>query len=469
MNLVDRSAPPDEKRTLLARLLHKRLQKAVPILAPQSNGGTGVERFAIPAAELIQEVQLDPTITFDAPMAAHSAAPANVLLTGATGFLGAFLVAELLDKTGATIHCLVRSSDAEQGRERLYKVLDKFMPGREWPASRIVPVPGDLAKPRFGLSTGDFERLAAAVDAVYHNGAMVHGLYSYPQLKATNVLGTQESIRLAAMHRRKPLHYVSTVAACPFEDSFDVKVVREQQLDQDGLLYGGYPQSKWVAEQMVIAARERGLPVAVYRPGIITGHSQTGAWSTSDATCRVIKVTVDSGIIPEVEGAADMTPVDYVSKALVYLSTSGRALGRIYHLANPKPADGKDLANWVRTSGYPLRQVPYEEWRSEMVTLANRSDKNPLAAFAPLFSTVVGDKIPGWMAGMMTTTYRDGVDRVIKVIGARYGAQSVQLDCTNALRDLAGSGIACPAVDQTLLNTYFSYFVRIGYLDAPAH
>jgi thioester reductase-like protein len=468
MNLHE-LASPDEKRSLLARLLQKRLQKAAPMLAAASGNGDGFDRFAIPARELVSEVALDPAITFDAPLAGGVGDAANVFLTGATGFLGAFLVAELLAQTQTTIHCLVRCSDLEQGRERIYKVLDKFLPATEWPADRIVPVPGDLAKPLFGLSTEEFERLASTIDVVYHNGAMVHGLYIYPQLKATNVLGTQESIRLAALKRRKPLHYVSTVAACPFEDTFDVKVVREEPLDSDGLLYGGYSQSKWVAEHMVLAARDRGLPVCVYRPGIITGHSATGAWSTSDATCRVIKVTVDSGIVPDVEGAADMTPVDYVSKALVHLSMSGHALGKIYHLANPKPVDGKDLTNWVRTSGYPLRQVPYEEWRAEMVTLAQRSDKNPLAAFAPLFSTVVSEKIPGWMTGMMTTTYRDGVDRMIQAIGARYGAQSVQLDCTNALRDLSGTGIACPAVDGTLLSTYFAYFVRIGYLDAPTH
>jgi thioester reductase-like protein len=468
MNQLEHSSP-DAKRSLLARLLQKRLQKTAPMLAAVNGDGTGFDRFAIPAAELAPEVTLDPAITFDAPLATDAGDAANVFLTGATGFLGAFLVAELLEQTQTTVHCLVRCSDAEQGRERIYKVLDKFLPGTKWPDDRIVPVAGDLSKPLFGLSPAAFEQLASTIDVVYHNGAMVHGLYTYPQLKPTNVLGTQESIRLAAQHRLKALHYVSTVAACPFEDRFEVKVVREQPLDTEGLLYSGYCQSKWVAEQTVLAARERGLPVCVYRPGIITGHSETGAWSTGDATCRVIKVTVDSGIVPDVEGAADMTPVDYVSKALVYLSRSSRCIGQIYHLANPTPADGKDLTSWVRTSGYPLRQVPYEEWRSEMVTLANRSDKNPLAAFAPLFSTVVSDKIPGWMTGMMTTTYKDGVDRVIRAIGARYGAQSVQLDCTNALRDLSGTGISCPAVDETLLNTYFAYFVRIGYLDAPAH
>lgn len=73
------------------------------------------------------------------------------------------------------------------------------------------------------------------------------------------------------------------------------------------------------------------------------------------------------------------------------------------------------------------------------------------------------------MVGKAATTYQSGVDRVIRAIGARYGAQSVQLKCDNALRDLAGASIACPPVDKQLLETYFSYFIRIGYLNAPSH
>ena len=94
MTLVDRSSP-DEKRTLLARLLQKRLQKMVPALTPDSDAGK-LERFTIPVTDLVDEVALDPGIAFDAPVAVRDSATANVLLTGATGFLGAFLVGELL-------------------------------------------------------------------------------------------------------------------------------------------------------------------------------------------------------------------------------------------------------------------------------------------------------------------------------------------------------------------------------------
>ena len=456
-----------EKRQLLAKLLQKRFAKYAPMVAPDQER-SGLDRFGVPSGEMRAEVVLDPTINFDAPLKNTTGTPANIFLTGATGFLGAFLVDEILKQTKANVYCLVRSSGVEEGRQRIVKALETYLPANGWQSSRIIPVPGDLSKPLFGLSHNQFTELAGTVDSIFHNGAVVHGLYTYNQLKAANVLGTQEAMRLASMGERKPLHYVSTVAAVPLEDTFEVKVVRETDLDYDGTLYGGYTQSKWVAEQLVLKARSLGLPTRIYRPGIITGHSQTGAWSTSDATSRMLKVAVESGILPDIEGAMDMTPVDYVSKAFVYLATSGQATSDIYHLANPQPVNGRDLVSWVRTYGYPLRRVPYEEWRTEMVALAGRSDKNPLSPFAPLFSAVVSDKIPAWMVSKVAPTYQSGVDRVIRAIGARYGAQSVQLKCDNALRDLAGASIVCPPVDERLLETYFSYFIRIGYLNSPA-
>ncbi len=457
---------PQEKRSLLAKLIQKRFAKYAPMLAPDQER-SGLDRFGVPSAEMRAEVELDPTIGFGAPLKDAAAPPANIFLTGATGFLGAFLVDETLKQTKANLYCLVRSQSVEEGRQRIHKALETYLPANGWQTSRIIPVPGDLAKPLFGLSQSRFTELAGKVDSVFHNGAVVHGLYSYSQLKSPNVLGTQEAMRLASLGERKPFHYVSTVAAVPLEDTFEVKVVDETDADYDGTLFGGYTQSKWVAERLVLKARNLGLPARVYRPGIITGDSRTGAWSTSDATSRMLKVALESGLLPDVEGATDMTPVDYVSKAFVYLATSGRATSDIYHLANPQPVNGRDLVSWTRTYGYPLRRVPYEEWRTEMMAMASRSDKNPLSPFAPLFSAVVSDKIPVWMASRAAPGYQSGVDRVLRAIGARYGAQSVQLRCDNALRDLAGASILCPPVDRQLLETYFSYFIRIGYLSAP--
>jgi len=459
--------PPDEKRRLLIQLLQSRLRKAAPAFFRGRDTSLGFDRFVIPVKDLKPEVALDPAIRFNAPPVNIATTPQNIFLTGATGFLGAFLLHQLLQQTQARVHCLVRCADPEDGRMRIRKAQEKFFSENGWRASRIVPVSGDLSKAYFALPPREFEKLASVVDVVYHNGALVNLLYSYPQLKATNVVGTQEAIRLASLVRLKPFHNVSSVSACPLEDSSETQIVRERELeDSRGVLYGGYAQSKWVAEQLVIRARSLGLPVCIYRPGIIAGDSRTGAWSTSDATSRLIKVSVESRLTPDINAAMDMTPVDYVSSALVHLSSLKQAIGAIYHLANPKLVYAKDLISWMRCFGYPIHRVPYDDWRTQMANVTGQSETNA-SSLAPLFRTLGAADMPAWVANIQAAGYRSAVDTVIRSIGARYAAQSVQLDCQNAERDLAGASIICPPVDKKLFHIYLSYFVRVGYLNAP--
>jgi thioester reductase-like protein len=458
-----------DRRKLLARMLREKLtqEEARPESGREPNGD--FEAFALPVTQLKSEILLDPAIRFDAPPVQVDVEPAAVLLTGATGFLGSFLLYQLLRQTRARIHCLLRCSGLEQGRKRIYGSLERYGLAGGYDASRVVPVQGDVSQPLFGLTAAAFERLSMGVDAVYHNAAVVNWVYNYAQLKPTNVLGAQEAIRLAACGKLKPLHYISTVAACPLEDAFDVTIVPEAPLASDtGVLYGGYPQSKWVAEQLTLRANAAGLPLRIYRPGIISGHSRTGACNVNDATSRMIKMAVDLGVAPDLDAAVDMTPIDYVSRAIVHLSSLNRAPGTIYHLANSGPVRSSDLVAWIRSFGYPMRLVPYEVWRSDMVGLAKRTRRNPLSTLTPLFSMVVSDKLPAWTGKTVAACFQNTMDRLIGEVAAMYGRKTVQLDCRVARRDLAGTSILCPAVDEQLLHTYLAFFVRVGFIGPPA-
>jgi hypothetical protein len=164
--------------------------------------------------DLNQEVTLDPSIKAPGGVSSgviHSALD-HIFLTGATGFLGSFLLRELLETTKATIHCLVRESTGIDGKQRLQqslKVQRIFKPEYE---SRIIPVLGDLTKPLFGIPEEQYLKLADTVECIVHNGAFVHWLYPYETLKAGNVLGTVEVLRLASTLRLKSVHYVSTTS-----------------------------------------------------------------------------------------------------------------------------------------------------------------------------------------------------------------------------------------------------------------
>jgi thioester reductase-like protein len=199
--------------------------------------------------------------------------------------------------------------------------------------------------------------MASQVDVIYHNGAFVNFTYPYSALKAANVLGTQEVLRLASQIKVKPVHFISTISVV-VPNNPDVSLVREQDsLDDAKMPSSGYAQSKWVAEKLVTIARERGLPICIYRPGRISGHSKTGACNPSDHTYRMIKGCIQLGSIPNQDIQLNFSPVDYVSKAIVSLSNQKESIGKAFHLVNPQPLPLKEMANYIRSLGYPIELV----------------------------------------------------------------------------------------------------------------
>lgn len=432
-----------EKRTLLRKLL---LQRGAAGQLKRLMG----QVEAISAADLKTEAVLDPEISPETVPVKPVTKPADIFLTGATGFLGAFLLAELLQRTQADIHCLVRAPSVEAGKERIRRTLEFYSLWDEGLASRIIPVAGDLSEPLFGLSDERFQELAGEIDTIYHSGASVNWVYPYSELKPTNVLGTQEVLRLATRITAKPVHFVSTLAVFPLIGNSDAKVLGEQDtLDHDGVLYNGYSQSKWVAEQLVTIARSRGLPVCIYRPAFVTGSSQTGAWNTDDFVCKMIKNWIELGTAPDIAMTMDMVPVDYISEAIVHLSGQNESLGKSFHFANPHPVGMNDLAGWVHSFGYPLQRIPYDRWRADLIDPTKWSQENGLGekdlyALAPLLSLNNAKDAPT-MVRMMP-----------------------EFDCRNTLDGLAGTSIVCPPVDSRVFETYLSFFNRHGFVKRPA-
>lgn len=413
-----------------------------------------------PHIDFAREAALDPTIMPGQPEGWRQAVPppsTSVLLTGGTGFLGAFLLDELLQQSPATICCLVRSPDQATGMVRLQENLTRYGLWREAYRKRIVPIVGDLALPRFGLEAGQFQALAAAVDVIYHNAALVSLIQPYETLKAVNVLGTQEVIRLAALGAPTPIHYVSTHSVFDAPAYFDGRwLYEESELGNPDELLSGYAQSKWVAEQLLLEARRRAIPATIYRPGIISGHSQSGAWNTDDWFPRWIKGCIQLGAWPQTTLDLNLIPVDYVSAAIVTLSQLAGSVTQIFHFDNPVFLQYPQLAEWLCTFGYPLRGVAVDQWLRELTEAANDSAENALTALLPLFIT------PQTATSQSATGQGNNP-------GLFRNRQLPRFDCTNTLTALAHTEIVCPPVDGAQFQRYLSYFVENHFLEAPCH
>lgn len=395
------------------------------------------------AINLKAEAVLDPTIGTESVTYNPDVSPGAIFLTGATGFLGSFLLYELLQQTQADIYCLVRSETIDSGKQKILSSLKSYLLWDESFAQRIIPAIGDLSKPLLGLSETLFQQLAGQLDVIYHNGALVNSTYPYSVLKAPNVLGTQEVLRLASLVKVKPVHFISTISVVDYGNS--VQIVREQDsLDNFKIPSSGYVQSKWVAEKLVAIARKRGLPVSIYRPGTISGHSKTGTCNTMDLTYRMIEGCIQLGSVSNRDIQLDLSPVDYVSQAIVHLSRQKESLEKTFHLVNPQPLPLSEMVNYMRSLGYQIEQVSDAQWRSQLFNAGNSPD-NALYPLLSIFSEEVSDRCDS-----------QSQDSSIQ-----------QFDCQNTLTGLADTSIFCPPVDTKLLSTYFSYLMQSGFLNPP--
>ncbi|MGJ5672511.1 MAG: non-ribosomal peptide synthase/polyketide synthase [Nostochopsis sp.] len=389
----------------------------------------------ITTLNLQAEVVLDQTINPLNLVYQPVSEPAAILLTGATGFVGAFLLAELLQQTQADIYCLVRAANLSAGKQRLEETLKAYLLWEESCNSRIIPVLGDLSQPLLGLGDEQFNLMALKIDSIYHNGALVNNIYPYALFKAANVRGTEEVLRLASQIKIKPVHFISTASVFASDEYFKLEVVLENDpLEHCQGLVGGYTQSKWVAEKIVMMARDRGLPCSIYRLGRVTWHSQTGVWNPSDLFYRFIKSCIQLKSAPEMNSMEKITPVDYLAKALIHLSQQPESLGKAFHLISPHSALWSQFINCIRSLGYPLQQLSDEDWQAELLRSTQISTDNALYSFVSL---------------ARENTSSESTENA---------TPSLKFDCQNTLNGLADTAIRWPEIDDELLQAFFANF-----------
>jgi thioester reductase-like protein len=281
-----------------------------------------------------------------------------------------------------------------------------------------------------------YAEMAGRIDAIVHCGADVNFIRSYESLKSSTVNGTTEVLRLASTGSAKPLHYVSSMVVFGSRDYVDSGVVTED----DPLAAGrqvpiGYFQTKWVAERMVRMARDRGVPVAIYRPGPIGGDLDSGECKLDDLLPMLIRGCVQLRVAPSMGTLMiDFTPVDYLSQAIVHLACRPDSLGKAFNFATPEALTWNSIVDILREYGYPLERLPYNKW---LEALGSAPAGNALPQMLPFFEKLEENLMKP--PTLDTRNLREGLD----------GAQLPSWTPRDALRK------------------YLDYFVRCGFLPAP--
>mmetsp|Transcript_29308 Transcript_29308/g.62813 ORF Transcript_29308/g.62813 Transcript_29308/m.62813 type:complete len:1141 (-) Transcript_29308:157-3579(-) len=354
--------------------------------------------------------------------------PRVIFLTGATGYLGSHILSQLLQIPELTIICLARAKTDGAAKQRLLQTMDKYklleetkqaIEAVEGPtptsvnntdqktdeamgldasyeifSSRLIAIAGDLSKPLLGMDDLQFKSLALEIDSIIHCGAEVNLIKPYSSLKESNVLGTQEILRLATNNgfiktKVKPVHYISTNGifpvdaeayfVSPSEEKTTVNLKEDVDLDKfSPFLSEGYAMTKWVAERMCTVAESRGLPVSILRPGNMAGSSLTGVSNPDDLNYLLLQGILGAGCAPllDTNYALDLTPVDFAAKAVAQLAaqTPQLVIGQRMHLQSPqKPVPLKKVVEWLNerktTVGVaPIKSVTRAEWMERIAT-----------------------------------------------------------------------------------------------------
>ncbi|HEX3529246.1 MAG TPA: thioester reductase domain-containing protein [Thermoanaerobaculia bacterium] len=317
-------------------------------------------------------------------------AVSSVLLTGATGFLGAHVLHELLAlRPELSVLCPVRAASVEEGRERIRTRFRELGLPDGAADARVVPVPADLSRQRFGLTPPEFTVLAHAVDSIIHCASRVSFVAAYPALKRTNVDGVREVLRLAMEGPEKTVHHVSSIAVFEADSLHGVeRVAEDMPLDRCHGFHNGYDLSKWVAERMIGEARQRGVAASVFRPSNIAGDSRSGVVLPEHILSRFLKGCLQLGAAPG-DVTINLVCVDAVARAIASRALLPAAGGLAFHLVNPTATPMSDLIRWTRSRGHALEPVPYAEWAARMIDSPRDNAFRPflpLLEQGPLFS-----------------------------------------------------------------------------------
>ncbi|MCY3790996.1 MAG: SDR family oxidoreductase [Gemmatimonadetes bacterium] len=309
----------------------------------------------------------------------------EVLLTGATGFIGRFLLHDLLQQhADLIVHCVVRADHAEHGFERLRDALQHAEVWDEEFAPRIRVVVGDIAEVRFGLSEADFAALCQRIDAVYHFAAEISLATSYTAIRKLNTLSIRNVLELCLRTRFKHLFYASTMGVFPqyifaFAHEFKRSSI-DHQMQPDltemkrrfpiGLL--GYSWSKLTSEQGLLFAQQAGMPLAIFRLPH-TNISSTGFVRASDLAVNIFAAVLEAETMPEefTFRSAHDESVDTLSRACTAISLNPRRRFTIYHCCNPQ-LDTYELE--LADFGTYLPEVPYESFKR----VCQASESSPL-------------------------------------------------------------------------------------------
>ena len=291
-----------------------------------------------------------------------------ILLTGATGYLGAHLVPELLKNTGAQLYLLVRGNTPEEAEERLIKRLIFYF-GHDFVEAnrgRIRVIPGNLREDNLGFDTATYASLARQVDAVVHSAANVKHIGIYEEFYEDNVLATERLLKFSLNEKTKDFHYISTLSVCSGKIEDRNYIFYNEYTPTVGQKHNHvYVRTKFEGEQKVLEYRKKGLNASIYRVGNLVFQSESGKFQENieqNAFYNNLKAFLALEIVSESYEPTDLSFIDYSARAVVMLLTRKNLVNETFHLNNIHIVDWRYMGHLLNSVGVKIQVVTHDEF-----------------------------------------------------------------------------------------------------------
>ena len=377
---------------------------------------------------------------------------ATVLLTGSTGYLGSFILHELL-QYNCTVYCLIRGKDEQHCRLKLATQMHHhLLPLSD--ADQIKVIQGDLNELKFGLSDALYDQLSNVVDVVIHNGALVHWVYPYDKLYKPNVQSTMEAYKLCCLNKLKRFIFVSSTSV--ISGNMDAVDEEDTLIQCKTGIKSGYGQTKWVCERVLQHAL---LPVNVIRPGYIVGHGKNGVTNSDDFIFRMIKGCQELKYAPIINNHINMCTVDYVSKVVVgSLLLSDSCHYKVYQTWQPIKFTFTELFG-ICAHYMNIKPIEYSEWKLMLQTNVND-------ALMPLLHFVMDD-LPTTTKGCLLKD--DNTRHLIKEVHSQYGILIENTSMQKSIRWMIGYLIDVGYLQKDLetMGDEWKTFVNVPFEELP--
>ncbi len=373
----------------------------------------------------------------------------NILLAGATGYLGIHILADFLDNDRGTAYCLVRGKDKNDSIERLQKLLDFYFGNKYANTTRIEVICADLQKEKFGLSDVAYNDLLSNINTVINCAASVKHYGSYKYFYEVNVETVKRLIEFCKKSNAKLIHTSTlSVSGNSFADEFTGFISEDELHFYESDLYIGQPldnvyaRSKFEAEKAVLDAMADGLQANIMRMGQLTNRYSDGKFQKnyeSNAFLKRIKAALTLGVIPEylLKLYCEFTPIDEATNAVMTIVRHFSPDQNVFHINSTKVVYIEKLIDYISNLGFKLTPISENEF-SKIVqkTIGEDNEKHTIEAF-------IND---------MDKNNRLNYD------------SKIHIDNNYTEQYLKGLGFEWSDIGFDYLRKYVDYFRKIGYI-----